>query len=49
MVIHSTWTLVVVALPLLWVVMEASEAEWFQVDEELERDGLYDDDLWRGP
>lgn len=53
MLINPTWTLLAMALPLLWWATESCEGESFSGDEardeEHERDGLYDDDLWRGP
>ncbi len=51
--INPTLTLLALALPVLWLAMEQSESAPFSVDEardeESERDGLYDDELWRGP
>jgi hypothetical protein len=53
MLINPTLTLLALALPLLWMAIESCEGESFSGDEagdeEYERDGLYDDDLWRGP
>ncbi len=53
MLINPTLTLLALALPLLWMAFESFEGDSFSTDEtrddERERDGLYDDELWRGP
>lgn len=54
---HSPLMLVVLAaLPLLWVAAEegpllpeGSGGDALDRDDELERDPLYDEELWRGP